>query len=425
MKYFKQLFKTILFVFFASISMGFPLEMFAQEPMDVPNSQGNAPHLTDMEAMDGVEISLLTCSPGDQIWSLYGHTAIRYTDHFNNVDLVINYGMFSFSQPNFILRFVFGRTDYQMGIEPFDEFCYEYVSQGRTVVQQRLRLTPEEKLNIKEAIGENYQPQNRVYRYNFFYDNCTTRARDMLINHLIGKKVDYREDPRVTTSYREMVHQWNADHRWARFGNDLLLGVAADFKTDSRQQQFLPDSLRADFAKAVVIDKSGKRYPLVDSTFEVVEPTEAVVQKDKGLWDVVDPWMVFAALLVLTLVISAVELRRKRTFWLYDVVLLTLDGLAGLCIFAMIFSSHPTVQVNLQLLLLNPLSILLVFPVGRSAFRQQYHRYWTVLFICLLLFFVGIILQHPAEGMPFLACSLMVRCYMNYRLYNHKSKQIR
>ena len=135
--------------------------------------------------------------------------------------------------------------------------------------------------------------------------------------------------------------------------------------------------------------------------------------------------MVFAALLVLTLVISAVELRRKRTFWLYDVVLLTLDGLAGLCIFAMIFSSHPTVQVNLQLLLLNPLSILLVFSVGRSAFRQQYHRYWTVLFICLLLFFVGIILQHPAEGMPFLACSLMVRCYMNHRLYNHKSKQIR
>ena len=134
--------------------------------------------------------------------------------------------------------------------------------------------------------------------------------------------------------------------------------------------------------------------------------------------------LVFAVVLALTIAISAIELRRGRTIWLYDAVLLTLDGLAGLCLFMMIFSYHPTVQVNMQLLLLNPLSILMVYPVGKSAIRHRYNRYWTVLFICLLLFLVSTVFQHPAEGMPFLACSLMVRCYMNYKLYNHKEKQL-
>lgn len=246
----------------------------------------------------------------------------------------------------------------------------------------------------------------------------------MLIDHLVGKRVDYRANPRITTSYREMVHQWNADHRWARFGNDLLLGLAADFKTNSRQQQFLPDSLRAAFGKAVVTDASGRHYQLVDSTFNAVEPSGVEVTGTAGLWDTIDPWMVFAVVLALTIAISAIELRRGRTIWLYDAVLLTLDGLAGLCLFMMIFSYHPTVQVNMQLLLLNPLSILMVYPVGKSAIRHRYNRYWTVLFICLLLFLVSTVFQHPAEGMPFLACSLMVRCYMNYKLYNHKEKQL-
>lgn len=398
------------------------MDMSAQETSNIPAVKSERDSL--LRAMEHVEISLLTCSPGKEIWSLYGHTAIRYTDYLSGADLAVNYGMFSFSQPNFILRFVFGRTDYQMGITPFTEFAGEYASQGRTVIQQRLHLSAADKLAITEQITKNYEPANRVYRYNFFYDNCTTRARDMLVDHLVGERVDYRANPRITTSYREMVHQWNGSHRWARFGNDLLLGLAADFKTNSRQQQFLPDSLRAAFGKAIVTDASGKHYQLVDSTFNAVEPSGAEVTGAAGLWDTIDPWMVFAVVLALTIAISAIELRRGRTIWLYDAVLLTLDGLAGLCLFMMIFSYHPTVQVNMQLLLLNPLSILMVYPVGKSAIRHRYNRYWTVLFICLLLFLVSTVFQHPAEGMPFLACSLMVRCYMNYKLYNHKEKQL-
>ena len=214
--------------------------------------------------MDSVEISLLTCSPGNEVWSLYGHTAIRLRDPARQQDLAVNYGMFSFGQKYFALRFVFGITDYEMGIQPFPMFLMEYARNGRGVVQQTLRLSPGEKAAILQAVYENYLPANRTYRYNYFYDNCTTRARDMLVGHLDGR-VAYAVDPAVTTSYRDMIHQWNAGHRWARFGNDLLLGVRADAPTDHAQQQFLPDSLRHDFARATVIDAActtGPAWPM-------------------------------------------------------------------------------------------------------------------------------------------------------------------
>ena len=131
---------------------------------------------------DSITISLLTCSPGNEVYSLYGHTAIRYTDYRKGIDVAVNYGIFSFSKPFFVLRFIFGITDYEMGIMPFDYFCDEYKSEGRSVYEQELNLTAKEKLALRDAIDTNYLPQNRVYRYNYFFDNCTTRARDIIFS---------------------------------------------------------------------------------------------------------------------------------------------------------------------------------------------------------------------------------------------------
>lgn len=136
---------------------------------------------------DSIEISLLTCAPGKEVYSLYGHTAIRYNDKAKGIDIAINYGMFSFKTPFFIPRFIFGLTDYEMGIIPFDAFCEEYRYEDRDVIQQVLNLTADEKKEIIKAIETNYLPENRIYRYNYFYDNCTTRARDILIKTLMVK----------------------------------------------------------------------------------------------------------------------------------------------------------------------------------------------------------------------------------------------
>lgn len=370
--------------------------------------------------MDSVEVSLLTCSPGNEVWSLYGHTAIRMQDLRTNEDWAVNYGMFNFAQRNFVLRFVFGLTDYEMGIEPFQMFLLEYARSGRGVVEQRLNLSPDEKAAVVQAIAENYLPQNRVYRYNYFYDNCTSRARDIIASHLAGK-VEYAWDTVSDVSYRDLIHRHTEAHRWARFGNDLLLGVRADSPTTPAQQQFLPDVLRQDFDRAVIVAPGGQRRALVDSTLTVLRPNKANAFHFISIWDVVSPTLAFALLLAVVVVLAAVEWRRKKTFWLLDVTLLTLDGLAGLVLLAMVFSQHPTVNLNLQILLLNPLSLAMAYPVAHRALQGRCHGYWTVLGACILLFALGAFFQHYAEGMALLACALLIRVVANRAINGHRT----
>lgn len=369
-------------------------------------------------ATNGITISLLTCSPGDEVWSLYGHTAIRFQDSTREMDLAINYGMFNFRQKNFILRFVLGLTDYEMGIEPFQMFMMEYARNGRGVIEQRLNLTNEEKIAIATAISKNYETSNRTYRYNYFYDNCTTRARDIIINNIDGH-VEYPVTA-YKTSYREMIHQWNAKHRWARFGNDLLLGFGADKHTNQEQQQFLPDTLRKDFASGVIINPAGRSRRLVDSTFEVLKPNSLNNHTETNIWDYLSPRCVFGIFFALILVSSLLEWKRKRPFWLVDVTLLTLNGLAGLVLLTMVFSQHPTVNLNLQILLLNPLSIIFAYSAINQQIKGSCHWYWKLHMALIVLFLIGNISQNYAEGMNILALILMIRCILNIRTLNAK-----
>lgn len=291
-------------------------------------SHGQTAEGAERQQMDSVQISLLTCSPGNEVWSLYGHTAIRVFDPAHAQDIVINYGLFNFRQSNFILRFVFGLTDYEMGIEPFNMFMVEYARQGRQVIQQTLQLSNSDKERILQALALNYQ-NNRVYRYNFFYDNCTTRARNILIDNITAK-VSYRINPNVTSSYRTMIHQWNGAHRWARFGNDLLLGVKADAKTNYAEQQFLPDTLRKDFAGAAIVDSAGKSRSLVSSTAVLLKANADNVVSNRNIWDTITPTMLWSGVFIVILLAGMIEYRRQKTFWLIDVTLLTLDGIAGI-----------------------------------------------------------------------------------------------
>ena len=377
---------------------------------------GLCPTQAENSRMDSVTISLLTVGAGNEVWSLYGHTAIRYQDHTTGEDLAINYGAFSFDQPFFVPRFVFGLTDYEMAIYPMDLFMQVYREERRWVLQQTLNLTTEEKQRIAKALYENYLPQNRIYRYNYFYDNCTTRARNLIINNLNTK--EYKSDIQWNgESYRTMVHQWAAADPWTRFGNDLLLGISADFHTNREASFFLPDSVRKDFDHTILTDRDGSKRPMVSRKTWLISPKEAQATPPPTP---LTPLTAMAALLAVTLTLSIVERRRGRIFWGLDLLLLFLTGTAGVMLFAMIFSQHPTVRVNLQILLLNPLSLLLLYPTLKAERRGLTHRYWKVLTICILFFFIGAFFQHYAEGMLFLALSLLVRCWCN--LSRHRVK---
>lgn len=349
---------------------------------------------------DSLEISLLTCSPHHEVYSLYGHTAIRVRDKASGSDLAVNYGLFDFAQPHFVLRFVFGLTDYSMGTVPFHYFEMEYRERGSSVTEQVLNLTHDEKVRILQALEAN--SRHPIYRYNYFHDNCTTRARDMLLSHLDGE-VRFTSPVDSSATFRSMVHDWNEDSPWARFGNDILLGVGADKKTTREERQFLPFNLMADFSTATIVGDSVR--PLVLRTETVVPGIPQVAEPGFPL----RPTTCALILLAITLMVSAIEWKTRRIIWVYDVVLMVACGLAGLILTAMVFSQHPTVSLNLQILLFNPLPLFLAIPVARAARRHRRHWWWTVSAILIILFFAGNFFQHYAEGMIILALSLLER----------------
>ena len=358
--------------------------------------------------MDSVQISLLTCEPYENVYSLYGHTAIRYEDKTRGIDLAVNYGMFSFQKSFFVLRFVFGLTDYEMGIEPFDAFCAQYARRGSGVWEQHLNLTSKEKQVIAQAIDENYRPEHRVYRYNYFYDNCTTRARDILIQNM-HEKVSFQDSPEKGKSFREMIHTYNSNHPWARLGNDLLLGWKADAKTTKAEQQFLPENLMRDFDVATITGKDGKTEKLVGSTRYLLPIDEANSNPDF----VLTPSDCAILLLITTIIICAFEWKRKKIFWGYDALLLTTDGIAGLILFVMVFSQHPTVSLNLQILLLCPLSLFFAIPVARKLRRGGLHWYLTAFKYLIAAAVIGYAFQKYDEAVLILALILLGRIVSN------------
>ena len=370
---------------------------------------------TQASELDSVRISLLTCGPHDEVYSLYGHTAIRYENPAQGIDVAINYGMFSFSKPHFILRFVFGLTDYEMGIIPFSTFCEEYTREGRKVVQQTLNLDNESKARIINAIAKNYEPQNRVYRYNYFYDNCTTRARDILVNNIqaAGHKVVYKDEGYHST-FRKSIHFYNYDHRWARFGNDLLLGVMADRKMTQSEEQFLPENLENAFATAR-IDKQ----PLVGKTSVVVQQGPKTEESEFPL----SPYFCSIILFFICSAIGGLEARNKKIYWGVDVVVMTLSGLAGLILFAMIFSQHPTVSFNLQILLFSPLPLFFLWNTVKATRKDKYPLWATINAILVGLFFVGGLFQDYAEGMYFVALSLLSRSEFHFVVYKMRKSR--
>ena len=418
MKRFKHIFRVILAVILTNLTTIVTAQDFSgynSPDISVQNSRVNE------EAtawLDSVDISLLTCGPGEEVWSYYGHSALRIQDKAHGSDVAVNWGMFSFRQGYFILRFVFGLTDYQIGIYPMSDFMAEYSAEGRWVRQQRLHLSREEKLKVLHAIEENAQPENRTYRYNFFFDNCTTRAREMVITNIGYCNTNFK-DTDAQSTYREEIHKLNSNHRWARFGNDLLLGYQSDRDLTQREWEFLPENLSKDFAtegrKDFINDPSGNAevnhligkdgyLMLVDSTCYLIPPTQKVAEAE-----VITPTLVFITLAVIIIALSVFEWKRKKNFWVLDTFLLILTGLPGLILFAMLFSQHPTVQVNFQMLILNPFNLIFVWKTIQKMRQGKLYWYYEVWGICLVVSLFMQIWQTYAEGMVTLALSLLVR----------------
>ncbi len=387
MKQFENIFRTLLV---ATISLFLPMTSWGQTE--------------DTIVMDSVEVSLITCSPHEEVYSLYGHSAIRIKDTHRKIDGIFNYGEFNFNTPHFALRFIFGKTDYMLGLAPTKPFLLYYQQWGSQVIEQVLNLTAEEKKNIINALALNYKPENRTYRYNFFYDNCSTRPRDIIEKNLHGTVV-YEPRTGYEPSYREMINEKTRRHPWATFVNNILLGINADRKTTQREQHFLPENLRYDFSRAK-IDRDCVKVPLVKESRQLVKPGVQVVEEDFPL----TPTQCGILLLALSLIVLAYELIKKKTLRLFDVLLMLFTGLTGLVLFIMIFSEHPTTSINLQILVMNPIALFFIWPVWKGRKTIWFH----ISFILTIAFLIGGFWQDYAEGMEFVALCLLLRFLRHY-----------
>ena len=354
--------------------------------------------------MDSVEVSLITCSPHEEVYSLYGHSAIRIKDTQRQIDGIFNYGEFNFKTPHFALRFIFGKTDYMLGLAPTRPFLRYYQQWGSQVTEQVLNLTAEEKQSIINALALNYKPENRTYRYNFFYDNCSTRPRDIIEKNVQGT-ILYESRTDFEPSYREMINEKTKRHPWATFVNNILLGINADKKTTQREQHFLPENLRYDFSRAM-IDRDSVKVPLIKENRQLVAPGVQVIEEEFPL----SPTQCGILLLALSMIVFFYEYIKKKTLRLFDALLMLFTGLGGLVLFIMIFSEHPATSINLQILILNPLSLVFVWPVwkGRKTIWFRLTAYLT------LAFLIGSLWQDYAEGMEIVALCLLLRYLRHY-----------
>jgi hypothetical protein len=349
--------------------------------------------------------SVLTCAPGNEAYSLFGHTGLRFCDNEKGIDVVFNYGYFDFDAPNFIWRFIIGETDYMVGTVAYDDFCREYTQRGSAVYEQPLFLHPSQEELLFVRLVENTLPKNRVYRYNYFYNNCTTKIRDKITD--VADNIEYRSMDAGLT-FRDALNEMLAGHPWYAFGINLLLGSDVDRPATLHELQFIPQNFMNSLDGCRVAGPDGDKIPFVGEKLEVVPAVQSSVAAHSNL----TPFNVSLLLLLATFVVMLCEVRSKRTYWGYDVILMTLQGLAGcMLLFMALFSQHPAVGNNWLLLLLNPLALLLM-PVLVYRIRKHKSLYaaWVqVAFVLLFFISAAASLQVYPTPIYFCAAALLVR----------------
>ena len=361
---------------------------------------------------DSIRVSLVTCSPGTAVYEVYGHTALRIEIPTMGVDLAINYGLFSFEAPHFVWRFIKGETDYVVGAIGYPIFESEYTSRGSTVTLQQLNLSADEKMALVQLLDRNLRPENREYRYNFLYNNCSNKAAGK-VEEALGARLLPVDNRCEGASYRDILHEYTADYPWLQFGTDYLLGVEADRPITSRQQMFAPEYLMYYTGRMQLADTAGV-YPYVIETEVRGEASEHVSNL------LLTPLQAMILLMLFVAVICSLEFLRERRQWWLDVLLFTLQGVMGIVVaFLFFFSEHPTVGSNWQVICLNPLPLLFIPFVIRSEVHRKvsklYFAEMAMLVACAAgLYFSGQYVQ-PAAWL--LMATLLLRMLHNTVVY--------
>jgi hypothetical protein len=339
-----------------------------------------------------LEISLLTCAPGTDLYSIFGHTAIRVRDARRGMDVVYNYGTFDDSDPLFYLKFMRGIMRYSLSAETYDSFMQEYTYEHRAVIGQLLNLTCAEKNNLYEALRKNTLDENRLYDYHFHTDNCTTRA-GRIIEFNTSDSLVYKNILPVNSapplpgslnpnpSFRDMIHEYlyKQDAYWSAFGIDLFLGAHLDKKVSNTDAiHFLPDYLMKGMDNA----NDGNKQ-LVTTKQKLLEFPDQ--QASPGL----TPQVLFSVIAIILAILTVLSKRHliAKSLLIFDIIFFSVLGLLGILMAAMWVGRVDDVcSNNMNLLWALPTHIVAVFYIRK---KNQLKNYFLVTAIIAVILAIG------------------------------------
>jgi len=348
-------------------------------------------------------VYLITCGPGTETYSIYGHSALRVTIADKNTDLVYNWGVFDFATPNFAFKFARGKLKYMLDADSFNRFLQIYLYEKRWVQAQKINLSSAEKMILLELISENLKPENVKYLYDFLFDNCATRIRDIL-EKTVGKSLIYSPSAeKDQPTFRFLTGTYQRQYPWLNFGIDLLLGTPCDKKASDRDKMFLPLELQNEFTEAYV-NRSGKIIPLLQNAETVLDYGNPVNKSSFFI----HPFFIFS-LLCVALIIFTSMVREGKIVRITDFVIFTIfTCLSLLMLFTNFFTDHQQLKYNLSLLWLSP--FIPVCLVSIILKKDWYKWFRIVFFLCIVSFIVQIIFPFKGNDafMP-LALIIMLR----------------
>ena len=312
------------------------------------------------------EISLLTCSQGEELYASFGHSGLRvkYPDGDDNV---YNFGMFDFDTPNFYTKFIMGKLQYMVDIEDIDEFIGNYEYENRSVFEQKLKLTEEQTFAIINRLNYLHRPENRYYYYRFLYKNCTTELRDIIFAYA-GIDTSFFDD-KAGITHRELLNQYIDG--WGKFGINLIMGTSTDREVTVFQKMFLPDYLYNE------LEKIDNQSNIISERMTLTLAEER--GEDSFFSKISSPNVVVLMLLIIFLLL----LYLKKEFYFRQFIY-TVVGFAGLIItLLMLFSAHTELHSNINALWCNPLYLLLALAI---AFKwKKIAKTTSIILLSLLL----------------------------------------
>ena len=355
------------------------------------------------------EISVLTIGPGASLNDAFGHSAFRIKDPKLGIDITYGYGEYDFDAPNFYLKFAQGKLNYLISKADFYKFHQAYVYYNRTIKEQVLNLSISEKQKLYNYLINNYKPENRRYLYDFFFDNCATKIKDVTniaVNNSIvfNNPKSYKE-----ASFRTLIQNNLNKNSWGSLGIDIALGSVIDKKATPKDHMFLPENIYNFFEVATI--NNGKQ-PLVKRSHILYQQKE-ITQSNSFL---TSPLFIFGIIGLFILFTTYKDFKNYRQSKWLDIILFTITGLTGILILLLWFATdHKGTHQNYNLLWACALNILVIGQLFKKNVSTWFVKYlkFLIILLCLLTMHWIIEVQVFAIGLiPFLIALLIRYIYL-------------